>query len=106
MTFVRTSVIAFLCLGRCLFAGPADWFAIHVVDETTGRGVPLVTLTTTNHISHVSDSAGWIAFNEPGLMDREVFFTVAAPGYEVAKDGFGYSGVRLKPRLGEMGEVK
>ena len=35
-----------------------DWFGIHLVDEITGRGVPLVELETVNHLRFVSDSAG------------------------------------------------
>lgn len=87
-------------------AQSAAWFAIQVVDEQTGRGVPLVTLTTVNHIAQTTDSAGWLAFREPGLMDREVYFHVSAPGYAVPKDGFGYSGLRLTPRLGEVKVIK
>ena len=88
------------------FVAGADPFAIHVIDESTGRGVPLVTLTTTNHIAHTTDSAGWIAFQEPGLMEREVFFHVTSPGYAVGKDGFGFAGVRLTPKAGSTAEVK
>lgn len=87
-------------------AGAAEPFGIHVVDEHTGRGVPLVTLTTTNHMSFTTDSAGWIAFDEPGLMERVVHFTIRAPGYAVAKDGFGFAGVKLTPRHGGKAEVK
>ena len=81
-------------------------FGIQVVDAQSGRGVPLVTLTTTNEISHTTDSAGWIAFDEPGLMDREVYFALKAPGYSVEKDGFGFSGTRLTPRRGERAEIR
>jgi hypothetical protein len=82
------------------------YFGIHVVDEATGRGVPLVELRTVNDIPLVTDSAGWVAFHEPGLMDREVFFAVEGPGYEHAKDGFGIRGVRLKTAPGKMATVK
>lgn len=85
---------------------PEDYFAIQVVDEATGRGVPLVTLKTTNHIALTTDSAGWIAFNEPGLMGRPVFFGVEGPGYALAKDGFGYAGAKLTPVAGKTAEVK
>ncbi|MEQ1751079.1 MAG: hypothetical protein ABL974_16745 [Prosthecobacter sp.] len=105
MHFLRGFILALATLISA-HAAPAEWFAIHVVDEQTGRGVPLVSLTTTNAITHVTDSAGWIAFNEPGLMEREVYFSVSAPGYAVPKDGFGFSGLRLKPKLGEKAEVK
>ncbi|MES2598928.1 MAG: hypothetical protein V4662_26590 [Verrucomicrobiota bacterium] len=99
-------LLSILSLMLPAFAAAADPFAIHVIDESTGRGVPLVTLTTTNHIAHTTDSAGWIAFEEPGLMDREVFFHVVSPGYAVGKDGFGYAGVRLTPKAGVITEVK
>lgn len=100
-----------LCLVSMLpfcaaLAAPGDYFAIHVMDETTGRGVPLVTLKTTNHIALTTDSAGWIAFNEPGLMERSVYFSLESPGYAVSKDGFGYAGVRLTPVAGKKAEVK
>ncbi len=96
---------ALLPLGAALGA-PEDFFAIHVLDEATGHGVPLVTLKTTNHISLTTDSAGWIAFQEPGLMNRPVYFHVESPGYAVPKDGFGYAGVRLTPAAGKTAEIK
>lgn len=95
-----------LCVGLAdLSAQSKAWFAIHVVDASTRRGVPLVTLTTVNQISHTTDSTGWIAFHEPGLMDREVFFHVSSPGYAVGRDGFGHTGIKLTPKLGEKVEV-
>src|SRR5438552_1241063 len=70
-------------------SGANPYFAIEVVDEQTGRGVPMVELTTTSSASYYTDSNGLIAFNEPGLMDRKVWFGVASHGYEFAPDGFG-----------------
>jgi hypothetical protein len=70
-------------------------FAIEVIDEATGRGVPLVELTTTSGITYVTDSAGLIAFDEPGLLNQRVHFAVKSHGYEFRKDGFGFSGVAL-----------
>ncbi|RKH92544.1 hypothetical protein D7Y15_43755, partial [Corallococcus sp. AB030] len=52
----------------------APYFGVRVVDAATGRGVPLIELKTVNDISHITDSAGWVAFHEPGLMGREVYF--------------------------------
>ena len=66
-------------------------FGIHVVDEATGRGVPLVELRTVNDLRYVTDNAGWIAFQEPGLMNREVFWHVNGPGIQREKDGFGFA---------------
>ena len=82
------------------------YFAIHVVDRQTGRGVPLVELKTTNGICHYTDSNGIVAFCEPGLMDREVFFHVKSHGYTFLKDGFGYHGVRLKTTPGTTATIQ
>jgi hypothetical protein len=84
----------------------SEYFTVQVVDRQTGRGVPLVELRTTNSIRLFTDSNGLVAFREPGLMDREVFFFVESPGYEVPKDGFGYRGVRLKTTPGGEAVVR
>lgn len=102
---MRALCAFFLCCSS-LLAAPEDWFGIRVVDEETGRGVPLITLTTTNHQAFVTDSAGWVAFQEPGLMDGEVFFSVSGPGYGLKKDGFGFAGARLTPRTGGKAEIR
>ena len=111
MTPLLHRLAIIVALGSPLFAAePAKvalpWFGIHVVDEETGRGVPLIELRTVNDIRSVTDNAGWIAFNEPGLMGREVFFYLSGPGYEKEKDGFGYVGVRVTPKAGETATVK
>ena len=67
-------------------------FAIRVVDQETGRGVPLIELRTVNQLRYVTDSAGYVAFFEPGLMDSKVHFAISGHGYEAAADGFGYGG--------------
>lgn len=67
-------------------------FSIRVIDEETGRGIPAVELRTTNHISYYTDSAGFVAFNEPGLMNQSVFFHLSSFGYEFPVDFFGYRG--------------
>jgi hypothetical protein len=91
----------------CSHASAAtDYFKIQVVDDQTGRGVPLIELRTVNNISHCTDSAGVIAFHEPGLMEREVFFHVQGHGYTYPKDFFGNRGVRLTPVAGGSATVK
>jgi hypothetical protein len=82
------------------------YFKIQVVDRQTRRGVPLVELKTTNNIRYFTDSHGIVAFYEPGLMDREVFFFVESHGYEFPKDGFGMRGTRLKTSSGESSVIK
>ncbi len=71
-------------------------FRIQVVDDETGWGVPLVELRTVNQIRFVTDSNGIVAFDEPGLFNRKVFFTVKSHGYEFEKDGFGFRGKALE----------
>ncbi len=83
-----------------------EYFSIQVLDRQTGRGVPLVELRTTNSVRCFTDSNGIVAFCEPGLMDREVFFFVESHGYEFPKDGFGYRGVRLKTTPGTTAVIK
>jgi len=82
------------------------YFKIQVVDRQTGRGVPLVELRTTNSIRYFTDSNGIVAFHEPGLMNREVFFFVEGHGYEFPKDGFGYRGTRLKTTAGGSAVIR
>ena len=67
-------------------------FVIEVVDAATGRGVPLVELTTVSQLAFVTDSAGLAAIAEPELMNRRVYFHVRSHGYELPADGFGFRG--------------
>lgn len=86
---------------------PSKTYAeIRVIDAESGRGVPLVELETVNGLTFVTDNAGRVALDEPGLMDREVFFAVRSHGYEVPKDGFGYAGARVTPRVDSAAEIK
>lgn len=78
----------------------SPYFKIRFIDEATGRGIPLVQLRTVNQIRYVSDSAGLVAFNEPGLMQGEVYVHLQSPGYEMKADEFGYRGLRLHPKEG------
>ena len=82
------------------------YFKITVVDEQTGRGVPLVELKTVNNVRYYTDSAGVAAFHEPGLMNQSVFFHVKSHGYEFAKDGFGYRGKALTVTEGGSATLK
>jgi hypothetical protein len=54
----------------------------------------------------VTDSAGWIAFDEPGLMGEPVFFHVKSHGYEHTEDGFGFAGLVLTPEPGQEAVVR
>src|SRR2546422_1435019 len=69
-----------LCVMSLLFAtiratqSPGDYFKITVMDEETGRGVPLVELKTTSGARFYTNSNGIVAFDEPGMMNQEVYF--------------------------------
>ena len=109
----RLSILSALLLGLQLCAlgqtaqsSSSGWFAIRVVDAETGRGVPMVELETVNHLRFYTDSTGTVAFREPGLMDRQIFFHLRSHGYEYPKDGFGYRGVRLKTTPGTEAVLK
>lgn len=80
-------------------------FGIQLVDGATGRGIPMVRLRTTGNIEYWSDSSGWIAFAEPGLMERQVHFSVDSPGYALDADGFGFTGARFLTSPGKTGQV-
>lgn len=84
----------------------SDYFAIAVVDDQTGRGVPLVQLKTTNDVCYYTDSNGLVAFYEPGLMGQSVYFHVQSDGYEFPKDGFGFRGKALQVKAGESATLR
>ena len=96
-----------LLLAAALTGGePAAPFAIHVIDDVTGRGVPLVELKTTANVVYVSDSNGVVAFDEPGLMNQKVWFAASSHGYELPKDGFGLRGRALEVTPGGSATIK
>jgi hypothetical protein len=109
-TLLRLSLLLVLLPAGCGSPPPADpagrYFAIEVVDEQTGRGVPMVELQTTAGVRYYTDSNGLVAFDEPGLMNRKVFFAVASHGYEFPPDGFGVRGVALETKPGGSGRIK
>ena len=80
-------------------------FGIQVIDSESNRGVPMVSLTTVDDVTYITDNAGWVALREPELADTTVFFKVQSPGYKAAKDGFGIEGVRLKIEPGKSATV-
>jgi hypothetical protein len=86
--------------------GQRAFFRIAIV--AAGSRAPLggAQLRTVNHVSLTSDEHGVIAFYEPGLMGREVYFDVSYPGYERAADSFGFRGVRLQVSEGGSAQVE
>lgn len=81
-------------------------FELRVLDEETGRGVPLVEVETTNRIKYVTDSAGRVAFDEPGLLGQRVFFEMRSHGYDIPQDAFGAVGFSVATTPGGRAELK
>src|SRR5439155_10415412 len=81
-------------------------FAIQVIDDQSARGVPMVELQATTSACYYTDSAGYIAFDEPGLMNQKVFFNVASHGYEFPPDAFGIRGTVLETKPGGSATLK
>ncbi len=90
----------------CLHALTVPYFAIKVIDESTGRGVPLVELETVSHVSFFTDSNGLVALDDPDLMGRRVFFFVRSHGYLFQPDGLGSYGRALDVKAGGSAELK
>jgi hypothetical protein len=100
-----------LAIATLLLSFPAatlagEPFAIEVVDEQTGRGVPLVELTTTGGTTYMTDSAGLVAFDEPGMLGQRVHFAVKSHGYQFHKDGFGFAGISLDTKAGGSAQIR
>jgi hypothetical protein len=86
--------------------GASEYFLIEVLDEQTGRGVPMVELRTTSYVRLYTDSNGIAAFYEPGLMGQKVFFYVESSGYEFPADGLGIRGIALDTQPGRTATLK
>lgn len=87
-------------------AQASQYFTIKVVDDQTGRGVPLVELKTTNETTYYTDSNGIAAFYEPGLMDQVVYFSIRSDGYEFPEDSLGIRGAALHVTRGGSAVLK
>ncbi len=64
-------------------------FVIHVSDDQTGRGVPLVELGTLDESRYYTDSNGVAAITEPWLSGNDVYFRVRSHGYEFLEHIWG-----------------
>jgi hypothetical protein len=103
LTLLIAAGLTWACTAR---AEPGEYFGIRVVDEASGRGVPLVRLETTDKSRYYTDGNGYIAFHEPGLMGEAVWFSVSSPGYEFPQQSFGSRGVALTATPGGQAELK
>ncbi|MDF1825039.1 MAG: hypothetical protein P1U68_10380 [Verrucomicrobiales bacterium] len=103
------SVCLIFILAAAALPGAAmalDPFTIHVVDEVSGRPVPLVELRTTHHVRYETDNLGVVAIDDPECLNEEVFFFVKSHGYTFPPDAFGMTGRKLKLVPGGRAEIK
>lgn len=92
--------------GSAIAQNASRFFVIRVVDENTGRGVPLVELCTTNDVCYWTDSNGVAAIDEPDFNGKQVFFNVTSDGYKYPQKVFGYTGTTLKVEPGSQVTLK
>lgn len=95
MHLLRSAILA-LATGSVIAAARLPYFKIQVVDEATGRGIPLVELLTANEVRYYTDSNGIVALDEPGFFGQDVFFHVKSHGYDISADMFGFRGKKLR----------
>ena len=100
------AMLAATLLSSCVRGSTSRYFVVRVVDEQTGRGVPLVELKLPNEVKYWTDSAGVAALDEPSFRMREVFLSIRSHGYEYPEETpFGRGAdVRIEP--GKMREVR
>lgn len=83
------------------------YYAIRIIDAVTNRGVPLVYLRTTYKGIYMTDSAGYVAFNEPGLMTGDpIWVTVSSYGFESPTGFLGVPGMQINPKPAKSIEIK
>jgi hypothetical protein len=105
---MRVFITAFLgfAFSGLAIAQASQYFTIRIVDEQTGRGVPLVELKTTNETTYYTDSNGIVAFYEPGLIGQTVYFSIRSDGYEFPEDFLGNRGTALHITSGGSAVLK
>jgi hypothetical protein len=82
------------------------FFKIRVIDAETKKGVPMVGLVPLTQERYYSDSNGLIAFNEPGLMGKDVYFEVMSEGYEYPQNLEDKRAVTLFTKPGDSAVVE
>jgi len=92
-------------LWSCAANETSEYFVIRVVDEDTGRGVPLVELKLPNEVKYWTDSAGVSTLKEPSYGGREVFITVRSHGYEYVEDTPLGRGTNVEIEPGKVREL-
>jgi hypothetical protein len=87
---------------------PADPpYFVRVSDSQTGRGVPLVQLSTAlNNVRFWTDSAGIAVIDDPAMQDRDVIFAIKSHGYEFQEHIFDEPARRVHVQPGTHTDLK
>jgi len=84
----------------------SQYFKIRVIDADTKKGVPMVGLVPLTQERYYTDSNGLIAFDEPGLMGKDVYFEVMSEGYEYPQNLGDKRAVKLFTKAGDSATVE
>ena len=103
--FVAVLLVASLLLS-CAGGSTPTYFVLRIIDEQTGRGVPLVELKLPNEVKYWTDSAGVAAIDEPSLSESEVFVRIRSDGYEFQNETPLGRGVNVRIKPGRMQEIR
>jgi hypothetical protein len=105
---IQFTLVLICCTGliTCTDHSPeSKYFEIRVIDRETGRGIPLIGLTPLNNATLFTDSKGFIAFYEPGLMHENLYFKIDGEGYQFKRDKTGREAVTLFTKPGDSATI-
>ncbi len=103
--FIAVIGVAVL-LWSCADGRASEYCVIRVVDEDTGRGVPLIELKLPNDVKYWTDSAGVAALDEPSFVGREVFIAIRGHGYEYSEETLFGRGAHVRIEPGATRELR
>lgn len=93
-------------LWSCTDGRASEYCVIRVVDEDTGRGVPLIELKLPNDVKYWTDSAGVAALDEPSFVGQEVFIAIRGHGYEYSEETLFGRGAHVRIEPGAIRELR
>jgi hypothetical protein len=104
---LKTTLIIYTVLSLFSFQKQEiRFFKIRVIDAETKKGVPMVGLIPLTQQRYYSDSNGLIAFNEPGLMEKDVYFEVLSEGYQYPQNLGDKRAVTLFTKSGDSAIIE
>ncbi len=97
---MKHSLLAVILVSCVFNLSQQCYHTFKVIDEDTGRGIPMANLTTVDLVPHYSDSNGVVAYFEPDMLlnlSVATYFTPLADGYiYTKKDWLGLAGFAVE----------